>query len=217
MVFVVVGPVGMCTSRLAACAHTHRAESVAAGPRETDMRGTGREPCGSALSARRGRLRAATHACRQRTWTAPDASGQLLVLGVRGTTPESAPARCAEAWHGRRSPLVTQAPEGACAHARPPVTSSLCRHFPVVRKRTGQGTDRLTQLMAQERCWRSSVCEEGLVGRDRRGFVALPHRVSLKFVGVVNDAVEDGVGDGRLADHLMPLIDRYLMRTDLCW
>ena len=72
-----------------------------------------------------GACAAATHACRQRTWNAPDASGQLLVLGVRGTTPESAPARCAEAWHGRRSPLVTQAPEGACAHAASPTT----RHF----------------------------------------------------------------------------------------
>ena len=31
--------------------------------------------------------------------------------------------------------------------------------------------------------------------------------VELEAMGVVNDAVEDGVGDGRLADHVVPAVD----------
>ena len=34
--------------------------------------------------------------------------------------------------------------------------------------------------------------------------------LELEAMGIVDDAVEDGVGDGRLADDCVPAVDRYL-------
>jgi hypothetical protein len=44
----------------------------------------------------------------------------------------------------------------------------------------------------------------------------LSHAVSLEdeAVGVVDEAVEDGVGDGGVGDDLMPMIDRHLTGED---
>lgn len=43
-----------------------------------------------------------------------------------------------------------------------------------------------------------------------RGRVLFAQRVALELeaMGVVHDAIEDGVGDGRSADHFVPLSDR---------
>jgi transposase len=50
----------------------------------------------------------------------------------------------------------------------------------------------------------------GTLGRD------LSHAVSLEgeAVGVVDEAVEDGVGDGGVGDDLMPMLDRHLTGND---
>ena len=44
----------------------------------------------------------------------------------------------------------------------------------------------------------------------------LSHAVSLEgeAVGVVDEAVEDGVGDGRIGNDLVPLLDRHLAGDD---
>ena len=44
----------------------------------------------------------------------------------------------------------------------------------------------------------------------------LAHAVSLQLeaVGVVDEAVEDGVGDGGIADDLVPVLDRHLAGDD---
>jgi len=42
------------------------------------------------------------------------------------------------------------------------------------------------------------------------------HRASFQiyFMGVVNQAVEDGIGDGRIPDMFMPVLDRQLTGDD---
>src|SRR6266446_3046596 len=51
----------------------------------------------------------------------------------------------------------------------------------------------------------------GSSGSDfRRLLLAQAVALELEAMGVVNDPVEDGVGEGRLADQLMPAVDRDL-------
>ena len=42
------------------------------------------------------------------------------------------------------------------------------------------------------------------------------HGISFEdnFMGIMNQAVEDGIGDGRVADSLMPMVDRELTGED---
>ena len=54
------------------------------------------------------------------------------------------------------------------------------------------------------RCMGSSGCGFGAP------LLAQTVALELQAVGVVNDAVENGVGEGRLADQVMPAIDRDL-------
>jgi len=67
------------------------------------------------------------------------------------------------------------------------------------------------------------------VGAKRRWFLVLSHndviwsrrnvfshRTSFQvyFMGVMNQAIEDGIGDGRVADMFMPVLDRQLTGND---
>ena len=57
----------------------------------------------------------------------------------------------------------------------------------------------------------------GVFGMGQCGLWAFSaHAVSFQLdaVGVVDDAVEDGIGDGGFADHLMPTRDGQLGRDD---
>src|SRR5260370_25461133 len=54
------------------------------------------------------------------------------------------------------------------------------------------------------RCMGSSGCGFGAP------LLAQTVALELQAVGVVNDAVENGVGEGRLADQVMPALDRDL-------
>jgi hypothetical protein len=63
----------------------------------------------------------------------------------------------------------------------------------------------------RQRCSRSSrVC----FGGRRRSLFS--HAVAGKFdaVGIVDEAVEDGIGNGRIADHVVPVIDGNLAGDD---
>jgi hypothetical protein len=53
------------------------------------------------------------------------------------------------------------------------------------------------------------------IKHDRLGGTS-PKRFSLQqqAVGVVDEAIQHGVGDGRITDHLVPVIDRHLARYD---
>jgi hypothetical protein len=58
----------------------------------------------------------------------------------------------------------------------------------------------------------SRTIDHGDLGRSRiRQRVKQPHPQSL---GVVDEAIEDGVGDGGVGDDLMPMLDRHLAGDD---
>jgi len=50
------------------------------------------------------------------------------------------------------------------------------------------------------------------VGRGGRGRLSVPHGWSFQgdAVGVVDEAIEDGVGEGGLSDHVVPVLDEEL-------
>jgi len=46
---------------------------------------------------------------------------------------------------------------------------------------------------------------------------AFSHRVAVKFelVGTMNQAVQDGISEGRIADYVMPFFDRHLTGSEV--